>query len=1453
MKADPNWSMRSPRARMSMWALAAVCGQAAALCCSPASAQVRWKTGLDGAAERMDAVELREAVTRLSTRETLRRVVVQFDEPVSTEQRDKLAQAGVRLLSYLGDHAYFASLADGADGALAATVESLAVVQGVKAEWKIDPMLLRDEAPSWAVVDPGLLEDEAAKHLPAEEAAKADPVVGVYVMLHQDVTLDLAAWNMAARHGGVVRDQARTVNALVVEMPMSKVAALAAEDDVQWIEPALPKFSELNAQNRVRVGADIAQDPPYSLSGAGVTALIYDGGRCRNTHMDFGGRLTNGDTDSVSDHSTHVAGTVGGSGAASGGTNRGMAPGCNLVSFGFEYDGTGTFLYTNPGDFEADYGAAINTYGAVIANNSIGTNTAPNGFPCEFEGNYGLMSSLIDGAVRGSLGQKMRIVWANGNERQGTARCGSTYLTTAPPACAKNHITVGALNSNDDSVTSFTSWGPSEDGRIKPDISAPGCQSGGDNGVTSCGSASDTSYTSKCGTSMASPTVCGMGVLLIEDYRVQFPGKGDMLPSTLKVFLAHTAQDIQNPGPDYMTGYGSVRLVPAIEFMRSGAFIEGEVAQGQVHQALAVVGPSDTQLKITMAWDDFPGTPNVYPNLVNDLDLRVIDPMGVRHYPWTLNPASPATNAVRTQEDHVNNIEQVLVDAPIAGVWTVEIVGTAVPQGPQTFSVGVSPLLVDCSPAGAARLDAQVYPCEDVAGLRVVDCDLNTDDKVVEMVMATVTSNTEPSGEAVLLVETGPQTAAFEAMLPISATDASGTLHVTNGDTITLTYIDADDGMGGVNVVVTATAGVDCAPPVVSDVQVTNLEARSATVTFMTDEPARSTVLYGLSCGAPTNMAQQNSLQTSHTINLVNLQDNTTYSFSLTTEDPAGNMSTADNGGVCFSFTTPEIPDYFTELFNTGNPNDIDNRMIMLSPNGSVDFYAACSEVIDTLPTDPAGGTELPLTDDNSIQVMLQDGATVSLYGTAYSSFYVGSNGYITFTASDTDLTESLADHFDTPRISMLFDNLNPTLVNGEVTWKQMTDRAVVTYLNVTSDSTTNPLANTFQVEMFFDGRISMSWLDVGITGGLVGVSNGGGIPPLFTANDLSAAFGACGPRPPGAASLSVGTPSNTALPIALVGSDDGLPDPPAGLTYIIETLPADGRLSDPNGGLINSAPYTLAAGGSDVTYIPDLNFTANDGFTYKVNDGGVAPEGGDSNIANVAIEVGIPAVVYTFPFDTDPGWSTMGQWQFGQPLGLGTHNQDPMSGFTGDFVYGYNLAGDYAHDLMTTLWLTTTAIDCSAMTRTTLAFQRWLGIESATFDKAFIDVSTDNANWTNVWTHAGPAINQASWQRFEYDISAIADNQPTVYIRWGIGPTDGSVSYPGWNIDDVEILGVLPLTANPADLDGDGIVGAGDLALMLGNWGPCESMPCIGDLDGDGAVGATDLALLLGSWGAAG
>ena len=129
--------------------------------------------------------------------------------------------------------------------------------------------------------------------------------------------------------------------------------------------------------------------------------------------------------------------------------------------------------------------------------------------------------------------------------------------------------------------------------------------------------------------------------------------------------------------------------------------------------------------------------------------------------------------------------------------------------------------------------------------------------------------------------------------------------------------------------------------------------------------------------------------------------------------------------------------------------------------------------------------------------------------------------------------------------------------------------------------------------------------------------------------------------------------------------------------------------------------------------------------------------------------------------------------------------------------------------------YLTTDAIDCTGLIDTELRFRRWLGVESGWFDKAIVEVSANGTDWALVWEHTDgdSAVNESSWSLQSYDISAVADGESTVYVRWGMGPTDGVTTYPGWNIDDVEIWAAMP--SIPADFTGDGLVTLDDYELL--------------------------------------
>jgi hypothetical protein len=323
-----------------------------------------------------------------------------------------------------------------------------------------------------------------------------------------------------------------------------------------------------------------------------------------------------------------------------------------------------------------------------------------------------------------------------------------------------------------------------------------------------------------------------------------------------------------------------------------------------------------------------------------------------------------------------------------------------------------------------------------------------------------------------------------------------------------------------------------------------------------------------------------------------------------------------------FSFTTLAQAEYFTELLENF---DLEYRTFRLIPSGAPDFYRLCPEPATHLPTDPASGTPLQLSDDSWLEVDLAESQAVQLYNLAYTRFFVGSNGYITFAAGDTAYAPSLADHFDLPRIAAVYDDLNPG-VGGEVSWKQLDDRAVVTFVNVPEYGTQNQ--NTFQIEMYYEGEIRITWLRVDSPASLAGLSRGEGIPPDFIESDLSAAV-SCGAHPPLADDSEVVVAVNTPEIVMLLAADDGTPDP---LTYIILSLPAHGTVRDEaNGHIVGGGdlPYALTSHGSLIRYSPATDYYGDDALTFKANDGGVPPDGGDSNIATDALSVqyGPPAI----------------------------------------------------------------------------------------------------------------------------------------------------------------------------------------------------------------------------------
>jgi len=207
------------------------------------------------------------------------------------------------------------------------------------------------------------------------------------------------------------------------------------------------------------------------------------------------------------------------------------------------------------------------------------------------------------------------------------------------------------------------------------------------------------------------------------------------------------------------------------------------------------------------------------------------------------------------------------------------------------------------------------------------------------------------------------------------------------------------------------------------------------------------------------------------------------------------------------TMTVKEV-DYFTEAFKFEYPfdpqdpnrNDLANQTLVFVPDGSGNYYRACRSEASAFPVDPAGGTNVQLRDDDYKQINLGS-EHIDFYGTSYDTIYIGSNGYITFVSGDTRYLESFENHFVLPRISALFDDLNPS-AGGRVSYQQLNDRIVVTFQNVPETGLTS--TNSFQIELFYSGKIRITWLGIAAGDGLAGLSEGYGLPQYFVESNLS-------------------------------------------------------------------------------------------------------------------------------------------------------------------------------------------------------------------------------------------------------------------------------------------------------------------------------------------------------------
>lgn len=634
-------------------------------------------------------------------------ILVQFTEPPSAVRRKQLAERGLWLLDPLSTSTWRTAV-----------------------EPEAAERLVSDPSVRWAGVPQPVDKAEPAvlSKPPLPYQARREGLTAYRVVFYQDVDYPEAE-EAVARHGGAIDNPSPAAFELFhstdVFLPHARLKALLGEDVVAWIERAPPPNRANNLQAQQASLVDHVQTAPYNLSGAGVTIGIWDGGAVFGDHEDLTGRVTVDDGSAVTgDHATHVAGTIAGSGDGNL-FAEGMAPGAAISSYDWNNDANeiAAAATSMGGVGEPPPIVAVNqSYGVAIGWDP----TCLFGF-CF---NQDLFGAYTDASRRLDLlvaSTNLVIVKAAGNERIDVDPDPNDLLNDPddcfqnggavaadciePRSVAKNIITVGASVRGSGLIADYSSFGPTDDGRIKPDVVADGAaRTQRDPGLLSTvttesfdGNADGQddargAYGSLGGTSMATAVVTGTVALLIE----QANALGVTLaPSSIKATLIHTARNIGEAGPDFQSGWGIVDAEAAADLLlapNGPCVVEDLVlpsASGTAVTRPFCVLPGQPEVRVTAVWTDHAGPAGSATPLVNDLDLRLIEPDGsTLHRPWTLDPSNPATAAVRDgadADDGRNNIEQVSVRNPTSGVWTARVTGGFLPQRVSIAGVCANP------------------------------------------------------------------------------------------------------------------------------------------------------------------------------------------------------------------------------------------------------------------------------------------------------------------------------------------------------------------------------------------------------------------------------------------------------------------------------------------------------------------------------------------------------------------------------------------------------------------------------------------------------------------------------------------------------------------------------------------------------------------------------------------
>lgn len=564
-------------------------------------------------------------------------VLVQFSVLPSKDTQEKLKNAGMVLHHYLPEHTYLAAINRNFDFAAAKNYQVISINE-VPAFYKINKAV-------FSYSPPAKKEEEQALAVNYVEQAGKNMVLS----------------SLRQKGAVIITEKFTAGNLILIQYNRSIIDAVAALPFVTSVDLQVIKDQPVNYDSRgAHAVSGLNSWAGKNLNGKGVTIGIGDNADI-STHIDFTGRLINRTPNTASYHGTHVAGTAAGGGIINP-KHRGMASKATIVNQSF----SDVILYAP--SYVADYNM-------IATNNSY--HSAPFGCPGERE--YDGLSSYGDAQMMNY--DELQHVFASGNDGGTTCAPYPASFGTIKSGwqCGKNILTVGALNVASNSIASYSGRGPTADGRIKPEITADGFAVLS----TTPGNGYDLNY----GTSMAAPGVTGALALMNERYRQTHAGNNPT-SALMKAIACNTAEDLGNAGPDFTFGFGMMNTRRAVEAIDSNRYFTGTIANGANATHNITVPANTRRLKVMLYWNDPAAATNAATTLVNDIDMVLIEPSLTLHRPLVLNSTPSSVNNIAAEApDHLNNVEQAVIENPAPGIYSAALNGYTIPSGTQDYVV----------------------------------------------------------------------------------------------------------------------------------------------------------------------------------------------------------------------------------------------------------------------------------------------------------------------------------------------------------------------------------------------------------------------------------------------------------------------------------------------------------------------------------------------------------------------------------------------------------------------------------------------------------------------------------------------------------------------------------------------------------------------------------------------